>query len=67
MTKQKQNRRTRLKQSKQTSQSQRKTLDDFISVARRFGADEDKATFEAKLAKIAKAKVTTPIKGSRAR
>lgn len=30
--------------------------DDFISVARRLGADEDKATFEAKLAKIAKAK-----------
>jgi hypothetical protein len=32
--------------------------DDFISVARRLGADEDKATFEAKLAKIAKAKAT---------
>ena len=30
--------------------------DDFVSVARRLGADEDKATFEAKLAKIAKAK-----------
>jgi hypothetical protein len=28
--------------------------DDFVSVARRLGADEDKATFEAKLAKIAK-------------
>lgn len=30
--------------------------DDFVSVARRLGADEDKATFEAKLAKIAKEK-----------
>jgi hypothetical protein len=30
--------------------------DDFVSVARRLGADEDKATFEAKLAKIVKAK-----------
>lgn len=30
--------------------------DDFVSVARRLGADEDKAKFEAKLAKIAKAK-----------
>jgi hypothetical protein len=33
--------------------------DDFISVARRLGADEDKATFEAKLAKIATAKIST--------
>ena len=33
-----------------------KLADDFVSVARRLGADEDKATFEAKLAKIAKAK-----------
>jgi hypothetical protein len=30
--------------------------DDFVSVARRLECDEDKATFEAKLAKIAKAK-----------
>ena len=30
--------------------------DDFESVARRLGADEDKASFEAKLGKIAKAK-----------
>jgi hypothetical protein len=30
--------------------------DDFISVARRLEADEDKATFEAKLAKIVKGK-----------
>ena len=29
--------------------------DDFESVARRLGADEDKARFEAKLGKIAKA------------
>jgi hypothetical protein len=38
--------RTRSKKSK-TVRS-----DDFVSVARRLGADEDKATFEAKLAKI---------------
>jgi hypothetical protein len=31
--------------------------DDFISVARRLGCDEDKATFEKKLGKIARAKV----------
>ena len=31
--------------------------DDFATVARRLGCDEDKATFEAKLAKIAKAKI----------
>lgn len=30
--------------------------DDFKSVARRIGADEDKGRFEAKLGKIAKAK-----------
>jgi hypothetical protein len=30
--------------------------DTFAAVARRLGCDEDKATFEAKLAKIAKAK-----------
>jgi hypothetical protein len=37
--------------------TKKKLPDDFVSVARRLGADEDKATFEAKLAKIAKAKV----------
>ena len=30
--------------------------DDFVSVARRLGADEDKARFEERLGKIAKAK-----------
>jgi hypothetical protein len=30
--------------------------DDFVSVARRLGADEDKERFEKKLGKIAKAK-----------
>jgi len=30
--------------------------DDFVSVARRLGADEDRARFEAKLSKIAKSK-----------
>ena len=34
--------------------AKKKPSDDFISVARRLGADEDKAAFEAKLAKIAK-------------
>jgi len=33
----------------------KKESDDFISVARRLGADEEKGAFEAKLAKIAKA------------
>jgi hypothetical protein len=41
--------------------------DDFVSVARRLGADEDKDRFERQLTKIAKAKVSAPIKGSRAR
>jgi hypothetical protein len=34
-----------------------KPADDFVSVARRLECDEDKVTFEAKLAKIAKANV----------
>jgi hypothetical protein len=34
----------------------RSRSDDFESVAKRLGADEDKARFEAKLGKIAKAK-----------
>jgi hypothetical protein len=42
---------------KQSATAKKRDLpDDFVSVARRLGADEDKATFEAKLAKIAKAK-----------
>jgi hypothetical protein len=40
---------------------------DFVSVARELGCDEDKGRFERQLEKIAKAKVTTPIKGSRAK
>jgi hypothetical protein len=36
--------------------SKPKKTDDFKSVARRLGCDEDKARFEAKLKKIAKAK-----------
>jgi len=44
------------KSSAEAKQSQAKLPDDFISVARRLGADEDKARFEAKLAKIAKVK-----------
>ena len=35
--------------------------DDFVSVARRLGADESKERFESKLGKIAKAKA--PAKG----
>ena len=45
------------KKDKKKPAQKRKQSDDFISVARRLGADEDKATFEAKLAKIAKAKM----------
>ncbi len=41
-----------------TKKARKKESDDFVSVARRLGADEDKATFEAKLAKIAKARPT---------
>jgi hypothetical protein len=35
----------------------REPADEFVAVARRLGADEDKATFEAKLGKIAKAAI----------
>jgi hypothetical protein len=45
------------KRDKRQSRDKSVSDDDFISVARRLGADEDKATFEAKLKKIAKAKV----------
>jgi hypothetical protein len=41
----------------------RRAADDFIAVARRIGTDEDKATFEAKLGKIAKAKPPSSAKG----
>jgi hypothetical protein len=41
--------------------------EDFGSVARELECDEDKKRFEQQLAKIAKAKATGPIKGSRAR
>lgn len=40
---------------------------DFVSVARELECDEDKERFERQLGKIAKAKVTAPVKGSRAR
>jgi hypothetical protein len=39
-----------------------KPKDDFVSVARRLGCDEDKERFEAKLAKIAKAGSLRPAK-----
>lgn len=54
-------------QKKNRKQKQPKTKSDFVSVARELECDEDKGRFERKLAKIAKAKVTAPIKGSRAR
>jgi hypothetical protein len=41
---------------KKKSRSKEKVSDDFVSVARRLGADEDKARFEKRLGKIAKAK-----------
>jgi len=42
--------------AKKTKARQPKVADDFISVARRLGADESKERFEKKLRKIAKAK-----------
>jgi hypothetical protein len=36
--------------------NKKRTPDDFKSVAKRLDCDDDKATFEAKLGKIAKAK-----------
>jgi hypothetical protein len=38
-------------------QSEDQTGDDFESVARRLGCDEDKESFEKKLGKIARAKI----------
>lgn len=43
------------------------TKEDFATVARELDCDEDKKRFERQLEKIAKAKVTEPIKGSRRR
>jgi hypothetical protein len=40
--------------SKKASQAIKTESDDFVSVARRLGCDEDKEHFEAKLATIAK-------------
>ena len=42
---------------KKKPDAKRAEPDDFVSVARRPGADEDKARFEKKLGKIARAKV----------
>lgn len=42
-----------------------KPSDDFISVARRLEADEDKERFEAALGKIARAKLPTGSHGKR--
>jgi hypothetical protein len=49
-------RRPNPKRTKKPEREPRQQIsDDFVSVARRLGADEDKARFEAKLGKIAKA------------
>ena len=53
-------------QKKSKERPQKENRDDFVSVARELGCDEDKERFERQLEKIAKAKVTTKIKGSRA-
>jgi len=45
-----------LKQHRSAQQTQSRRADSFEAVAKRLGADEDKARFEAKLGKIAKAK-----------
>jgi hypothetical protein len=39
---------------------------DFESVARRLGCDDNKDRFEKKLGKIGRAKLEEPVKGSRA-
>ena len=47
-----------MKASKRKSKKTKKVApDDFASVARRLGVDEDKERFERKLGKIAKAKL----------
>jgi hypothetical protein len=43
-----------------TKVPRRVQADDFKSVARRLGCDEDKSRFEKKLGKIAKAPVSKP-------
>lgn len=48
--------RTRPKKKVTKRKPRRKPADAFIAVARRLEADEDKATFEAKLGTIARAK-----------
>ncbi len=47
---------TRQQKAKPTKATKPKLDDDFVSVARRLGADEDKERFEKMLGKIAKAK-----------
>ena len=42
--------------STEVKQASKKAADDFLSVAKRLECDDDKATFEAKLGKLAKAK-----------
>jgi hypothetical protein len=50
--------------SKETRKAEKKA-DDFKSVARRIECDEDKETFERKLGKIARQKLTTTAKNER--
>jgi hypothetical protein len=49
--------------TKKRAKPKRKPADDFVSVARRIGADEDKGRFEVALGRIARAKPITPAKG----
>ncbi len=55
------------KKNKPKNKPARSGKTDFVSVARELECDEDKDQFERQLEKIAKAIVTAPIKGSRAK
>lgn len=46
--------------NRQSPKSRRRPTDDFVSVARRLEADEDKGRFEKKLGKIASVKIESP-------
>lgn len=56
---------TVLRRSPKTQPKARKLSDDFKSVARRLGCDEDKGRFEAKLGKIARAPAPKVARGKR--
>jgi hypothetical protein len=50
----------------ETKEPPRNLPNDFESVARRLGCDDNKDRFEKKLGKIGRAKLEEPVKGSRA-